>query len=109
MSTASTLLRQGLLFHQARVRSLTVTFAGQTYTASASGERSERDLLSGGWIEQPHVSFAIADNAFAGHTEPVKGNSVSISIEGATARTLTVASISRGPGVLVFVCETPHK
>lgn len=111
MNTASSLLRKGLAFHQAQVRALTVTIDGQAYTASASGERGERDLLSGGWLQQTNLSFAVADNAFtaAGKTEPAKGNSVSIVIDGGTARTFQIASISRGPGTLVFICESPHK
>lgn len=49
----------------------TITIAGQDCACATSGLKGDRDLISGGWLEKPRISFWLPASAFADAGQPL--------------------------------------
>jgi hypothetical protein len=71
LSPAGDLLARGLQFYQRTYATATITIAGVEYECGGGGLKRERDLISGGWLDQYRVSFWVELVKFADANQPV--------------------------------------
>lgn len=104
MSQAAALLARGQLFHATQFPA-TITIAGEDYDASTSGEKRERDLMTGGWLEKVAIAFWLPLSAFGG-TPPAVRTPVSV---GAKNYVLARTSLDATETTITLHCESPEQ
>jgi hypothetical protein len=107
MTQAARLLQRGQAAHAAQFPA-SISIAGQSYAAATSGEKRERDLLSGGWLQKVSIAFWLPLSAFdaAGQPVPVERGHVTHG-----GKTYVIASTSRDATgtTLTLKCESPDQ
>lgn len=100
ITQAARLLSRGQAAHAAQFPA-TINIAGQSYTAATSGEKRERDLLSGGWLKKASISLWLPLSAFVEAGEPLPTERSSV--------TLThIAGVAQSPAIRYIIASTSN-
>lgn len=114
MTQAAALLRRGCAAHAAQFPA-TITIDGETYTVGTSGEKRERDMMSGGWLKKANIAFWLPLSAFAAATKPVPAERSLVTLDTlagvASGATYVIASTSTDATntTITLKCETPEQ
>lgn len=86
----------------------TITIDGQAYAVATSGLQRERDLMTGGWLDKPRVSFWIAVAAFAAAGKTVARPRDYVTWN-ETLYVITEAPLDATGAQLILRCEGPEQ
>lgn len=107
MTQAAALQARGQAAHAAQFPA-TISIAGQSYAAATSGEKRERDLMTGGWLKKVNIAFWLPLSAFADAGQPVPVERSSVTHGG---KTYVIASTKTDANAvtITLLCETPEQ
>lgn len=114
MTQAARLLQLGQKAHAVQFPA-TITIDGESYDVSTSGEKKERDLISGGWLAKASIAFWLPVSAFADAEAdlPVERMAVTLTSQAGVATDVAyvIASISYDAArtTITLRCETPEQ
>ena len=107
MTQAAALLTRGQAAHAAQFPA-TISIAGQSYVVATSGEKRERDLISGGWLKKVSIAFWLKLSAFADAGQPVPSERSSVT-HGAKTYVIASTKTDATATTITLHCETPEQ